>query len=186
MTDLAAQGLDKGGLFTEKPSSIKTWKGRIDPLNAKADEINIEDIAHALARQCRYNGHTVGYLSVARHSIWVSLMLELQGWDEGVQRIGLLHDAAEAYLGDLVRPLKQTAFGKAYLEVEAALEEVIAEHFDLIYPFPPEIYEADNWVLTKLELADFRFNYLGEYDQDEEDFLARYNELTDVIAAANA
>lgn len=182
MTDLTAQGLDAGGLFVEKPSSIKTWKGRIDPLNATAAEIHIDDIAHALARQCRYNGHCDGYLSVARHSIWVSIVLELQGWDENMQRIGLLHDAAEAYLGDLVRPLKNTEFGKAYLEVEAVLEAVIAEHFGLIYPFPPEVYEADNIVLTKLELPDMRFNYLGEYGQDEDDFKARYVELTDALS----
>lgn len=182
MTDLQTQGLNEDGLFTERPSSIKTWKGRVDPLDPSVDDIDINDIAHALARQCRYNGHCEGFLSVARHSIWVSYVLELRGYDEWMQLTGLLHDAAEAYLGDLVRPIKQSAFGVEYLKVEKVLEGVIAERFGLDYPFAPEVYDADNYVLTKLELSDMRFNYLGEYGDDEDAFIERYDELVAALS----
>lgn len=177
MPDLQTQGLDSDGLFVGSPSSIKTYTGRVDPLNADVETINIEDIAHALARQCRYNGHCVGFLSVARHSIWVAGRLKDQGYDEVMQLTGLLHDAAEAYLGDLVRPIKHTEFGKVYLEVEAALEVVIAKRFDLINPLPDEVRAADDYVLTELELPDKRFSYYGDYRWDETDFLARYKDL---------
>jgi 5'-deoxynucleotidase YfbR-like HD superfamily hydrolase len=178
MTDLATQGLGGDGLFVERPSSIKTYSGRIDPLNPVADEVNIEDIAHALARQCRYNGHCVGFLSVARHSIWVAERLAAQGHNKTMQLTGLLHDAAEAYLGDLVRPLKHTPFGALYLEVEAALEVVIATKFSLPFPFPAEIREADDYVLTELELPTRRYNYYGSYRIDEAEFLDVFHELT--------
>lgn len=181
VTDLSKQGLGTDGLFTASPSSIKTWTGRIDPLNPVVEEINIEDIAHALARQCRYNGHCEGHLSVARHSIWVSYVLELQAYSLITQLAGLLHDSAEAYLGDLVRPLKHTEFGAMYLEAEKRLEAVIAERFGLEYPFPSSVYEADNYVLLKLELPDLRYNYRGDYRDDEAAFLERYNELTSAL-----
>lgn len=182
--DLQSQGLNSDGLYESRPSSIKTWTGRIDPLNPSINEINIEDIAHALSRQCRYNGHCDGFLSVARHSIWVSERLEAQGFDTQTQLTGLLHDAAEAYLGDLVRPLKHSTFGVEYLTVEQNLEVVIAEKFRLPYPFPESIYAADNYVLTKLELPDLRFTYFGDYKEDETDFLSRYNLLTSGVIGA--
>jgi hypothetical protein len=179
MTDLKSTDLDDQGLYLERPSSIKTFTGRVDPLNPVVDEINIEDIAHALSRQCRYNGHCVGFISVARHSIWVSERLAEQDHDELVQLTGLLHDAAEAYLGDLVRPIKHSDFGKAYLTVEAVLEGVIAEKFGLPFPFPDAVYAADNYVLNELELHDRRYNYFGDYVADECDFLYRFEYLTD-------
>jgi 5'-deoxynucleotidase YfbR-like HD superfamily hydrolase len=177
MPDLQAQGLDSGGLFVGSPSSIKTFTGRVDPLNPDVDTINIEDIAHALSRQCRYNGHCEGFMSVARHSIWVAERLDDEGYNTEVQLTGLLHDAAEAYLGDLVRPLKHTPFGAMYLEVEAALEAVIAERFSIPCPMPRAVRDADDWVLTELELPDRRFTYYGDYKEDETDFLVAFIRL---------
>lgn len=176
-TDLQSQGLDSDGLFVGSPSSIKTYTGRVDPLNPTVDTINIEDIAHALARQCRYNGHCVGFLSVARHSIWVMERLMSQGYDKTMQLTGLLHDAAEAYLGDLVRPLKHSEFGEVYLLVEVAVEEVIAERFGIHFPIPVEVRAADDYVLTELELPDRRFTYFGDYLTDETDFLSAFRAL---------
>lgn len=172
--------LDGEGLYVERPSSIKTFSGRMDPLSPVVEEINIEDIAHALSRQCRYNGHCVGFISVARHSIWVAEHLESQGFDEVIQLTGLLHDAAEAYLGDLVRPIKHSSFGVEYLKVEAVLETVISKRFLIPYPFPVAVREADNYVLNELELHDRRYNYFGDYRDDERDFLSAYYELTGI------
>lgn len=181
---LQDKDLDAEGLYVDRPSSIQTFTGRVDPLNPTVDEINIEDIAHALARQCRYNGHCNGFISVARHSIWVANRLETLHFEERVQLTGLLHDAAEAYLGDLVRPIKHSEFGLAYLKVEEVLEGVIAEKFDLPWPFPEEVREADNYVLNELELHDRRYNYFGNYQTDEEQFMRLYYTLTEAIEAS--
>ena len=70
-----------------------------DPL---PDEIDIEDIAHGLSHVCRFAGHVPLYYSVAQHSLLVSELL-----DERTAMWGLLHDASEAYLHDLTRPLKR-------------------------------------------------------------------------------
>lgn len=181
MTDLQTQGMDSDGLFVERPSSIKTFSGRVDPLNPDPEEIVIEDIAHALSRQCRYNGHCNGFLSVARHSIWVSDLLFNDGHDPRTQLSGLLHDAAEAYLGDLVRPLKHTPFGQMYLEAEGKIEAVICEKFGVPYPIPEVVMAADNYILTEIELPRARFDYYGDYEIDEEDFLGVFETLMELV-----
>jgi hypothetical protein len=83
-------------------SWIQTYTGRkFYPLCPRSQDVCIEDIAHALALECRYTGHCREFFSVAQHSVMVSEMLsgEAAIW-------GLLHDAAEAYLCDLAKPIK--------------------------------------------------------------------------------
>lgn len=113
----------------------------------RPDEVHFDDIAHPLAYQCRFNGHTREFYSVAQHSVLVARCLSEQFGETNVKwlRTALFHDAAEAYMGDMVRPLKQT--DDHFRAVEARLEEVIAERFDLIYPMPPLIKRADNALL---------------------------------------
>lgn len=84
---------------------INTGK-MFDPLNPDPAHIALESLAQSLSFTCRYNGHCSRFYSVAEHSLLVSYILEAQGFDKGVQLAGLLHDAAEAYLGDIVRPIK--------------------------------------------------------------------------------
>jgi hypothetical protein len=82
-------------------SYIETASGKLYHfLNPQPDEIDIEDIALALANKCRFGGHTDFY-SVAEHSVLVALRLP-----PGLQLAGLLHDASEAYLGDIPSPIK--------------------------------------------------------------------------------
>jgi len=82
---------------------LPTCSGRrVHLLNPSPDEIAIEDIAHALSHACRFAGHVPSYYSVAQHSVLVSELL-----DERTALWGLLHDASEAYLHDLTRPLKR-------------------------------------------------------------------------------
>src|SRR5689334_10911717 len=69
------------------------------PLDPQPEDIRIVDIAHALSLQCRFNGHTKFHYSVAQHSLIMSFNVPLQFALEA-----LLHDAAEAYIGDLIRP----------------------------------------------------------------------------------
>lgn len=175
----ADAGPDNEGLFVTTPNTMCTWsQRRINPFEMTADDVVIEDIAHALSRQCRYNGHCYGHLSVARHSIWVQERLEDEGFGGGTLLLGLLHDAAEAYIGDIIRPLKHNpAFGSVYGELEAHVEACISEHFGLPYPHPPWIKEADNFVLVHKELGgpEWRWTYTSDFDTDEADFLARYD-----------
>lgn len=76
-----------------------------DLLHPRPEDVRLEDLAHSLAHQCRYNGHCSEFYSVAEHSLRMAAALEPEG--AKIALIALLHDAAEAYLGDMVRPLKR-------------------------------------------------------------------------------
>jgi hypothetical protein len=112
------------------------------PAAPRVEDIHIEDIAHALALQCRFAGHVREFYSVAQHSVLVSLYVPASDalW-------GLLHDAAEAYVQDLIRPLKHHPTLAGYRDIEARMEGAIADRFGLPLPMPPSIKEADNRAL---------------------------------------
>ena len=76
------------------------------PLDPRPAEVKIEDIAHALANICRFGGRTSRFYSVAQHSMWVARHASTRQ----AALYGLLHDAAEAYIGDVISPLKQALF----------------------------------------------------------------------------
>ena len=180
---MIAEGpLDKHGLHIDSPGSMTTVTGlRVDPLNLSVSDIEIIDIAHALSRQCRYNGHTEGFLSVARHSIWVAQRLQDRKYGRRTILTGLLHDAAEAYLGDMIRPLKHGSLGDGYKVVELALEEKIAEAFGLFSPLPDRVLEADRFVLMNIELPrphGARHTWHSDPDDDRAAFLNLFERLT--------
>lgn len=128
---------------------IQTFTGgRFYPFDPQADEVFITDIAHALSLQCRFGGHCNRFYSVAEHSVRVSdYLLEISTTDNA--KIGLLHDASEAYLIDLPRPLKENReFGEIYRNAEHKIEAVIAEKFKIVHPWPELVKRADNTVLA--------------------------------------
>lgn len=130
---------------------IQTYTGRqFWPLDPWAEDVCIEDIAHALSNQCRYTGHTREFYSVAQHSVAVANYVGRR-WAE----YGLLHDAAEAYLIDLPRPLKREM--PDYKRAEEKVLEAIFCHFGLPWPMPAEcqaeIEQAD-LVLLATERRD--------------------------------
>lgn len=105
-----------------------------------SSNFTIEDIAHGLANICRYAGQCRKFYSVAEHSVLVSETAV------GLEFDALLHDAAEAFMGDITRPLKQML--PEYKKIEKDVEEAILTKFGLITPLPQEVKEADLRVLA--------------------------------------
>lgn len=115
--------------MTEKEYYVEPWIETVSGkkfhfLNPTDDEIDIEDIAYALANQCRFNGHCDRFYSVAEHSVFVSALLPKE-----LQLEGLLHDSAEAYLSDIPTPIKQ--FLPQFKEMEAVVMAAIIRKFGL-------------------------------------------------------
>ena len=136
---------------TDRPleQAIGTYTGRkFWPLDARPEEVDIIDIAHALSCMCRFNGHVTEFYSVAQHSVMVSHLVPEQDamW-------GLLHDASEAYIADIVRPINSSLTN--YAEIEENLMKVIAEAFNLPWPMPPSVKVADS-VALKTEQRDLK------------------------------
>jgi uncharacterized protein len=108
----------------------------------------IDDIAHALSNLCRFTGHTRRFYSVGEHSCRVADLMPPE-----LRLAGLLHDASEAYLGDMSRPLKHHPFfGEAYRDVERALQGRIDDLFGVTTDLP-DVHAAD-LVLLATEKRD--------------------------------
>ncbi len=122
---------------------IGTFSGlRFWPLNPDPEKILIEDIAHALAHQCRFGGHSSKFYSVAEHSVYVSRRCRQ---DDALW--ALLHDASEASLVDLPRPLKLLPEFAPYRAAECRLQRVIAQRFGLPPDQPASVTAADDEML---------------------------------------
>ena len=105
-------------------SCIKTYTGiMFDPLNPNPELMDIRDIAHALSMLCRANGHFRSFYSVGQHSVNCAREAAARGYSRRVQLACLLHDASEAYLSDVTRPVKQEL--PKYLEIEEPLQEMV-------------------------------------------------------------
>ncbi len=128
-------------MIPRKGDWIQTISGRqFWPLDPRPEEVFIEDIAWALSMLCRYGGHCRRFYSVAEHSVWVS-----DNVPEEDALWGLLHDATEAYLVDVPRPVKRCL--PAYRAYEDALARVIAERFGLPWPMPEAVKQVDTAML---------------------------------------
>jgi uncharacterized protein len=122
---------------------IQTYTGKqFWPLEPRLEDIDIRDIAHALSNLCRYGGHVEKFYSVAQHCVLVSQVVPR----EHALR-GLLHDASEAYLIDVPRPIKRSEGMEAYRIAEKRLEAAIYERFGLSAEDPKCIKTADNQLL---------------------------------------
>lgn len=127
---------------------ITTWSGqRFNFLTPEPTTIRIEDIAHALSLQCRFNGHCDEFYSVAEHSVEVCKLVEEISMERIIVLTALLHDAAEAYTGDVVSPIKKLL--PEFNRIETNLERHIAERFGLLYPLPEVIHAADKKMLQE-------------------------------------
>ena len=127
---------ERNGDWMQTATGREFW-----PIDPRRDEVYIEDIAHSLANMCRFAGHCREFYSVAQHSILVSASLPVEHklW-------GLMHDASEAYVVDVPRPIKP--FISGYQEAEDRVMRVIADRFGLSMPIPEAVKRADTAILA--------------------------------------
>lgn len=172
--------------------SMQTASGGVFyPLDPRPEDICIEDIAHALSNMCRFNGHCKEFYSVAQHSVIVSEIVP-----EDLALDGLLHDAAETYVGDIIRPVKNNFLDWWEKTYEEPVWLWIANKFELIAPMPSAVKRAD---LIALAIEKRDLMAIGDIDcfgdlpditiydtliplppiEAKELFLNRYKELTD-------
>lgn len=132
-------------------------------LNPRLEDIDILDIAHALSLQCRWTGHVKFHYSVAQHSVYCSL---IGPENEAFER--LMHDASEAYMGDMNRPLKHyTAAGPAYRSQESVIQKAICQRYGLAMVEPPSVHLADNAMLytEKEQIMGYEFEEAEDWER---------------------
>lgn len=179
-------------------SFITTASGKhFDPICPDPALFDIEDIAHALSLICRANGHFKHFYSVAQHSLCCALEAEARGYAREVVLGCLLHDASEAYLSDVTRPVKELL--PFYLEAEERLQNALWEHF-IGRPLTDEerktVFEIDDEMLSAefsalmpeqygdaykrlIRPIDFSRREPGEVERQFTDFYKKYNDGKD-------
>jgi 5'-deoxynucleotidase YfbR-like HD superfamily hydrolase len=159
-------------------------------LKPRLIDIDIRDIAHSLAMQCRWTGQSKHHYSIAQHSYYCSF---LGPDDEALDR--LLHDGSEAYMGDMNRPLKHfTPAGPAYRRQEAVIQHLICRKFGISLAEPASVHLADQQMLTaeREQLMNLNFTVSDKWEtlsaapikikrwtpeKAERKFLKRFHEL---------
>jgi 5'-deoxynucleotidase YfbR-like HD superfamily hydrolase len=139
--DPFAKRLETIGGWIQTHTGKQFW-----PMEPNPDAISIIDIAVSLSRINRFTGHTLEPYSVAQHSCYVCDILP-----EEHKRWGLLHDAHEAYVNDMVSPVKK--YFPLYQEIETKLMAAMATRFDLPMPVSKKVVEAD-YILLATEKRD--------------------------------
>ena len=115
--------------MTDK-NNIRTWSGVFfSPLDPKPEDIKAEDIAHALSLLCRANGHFRCFYSVCQHCIACYDEACSRGLSREVRLACLLHDASEAFISDITRPVKHNL--PEYLIIEKRLQDTIYRRFGI-------------------------------------------------------
>lgn len=134
-----------------KGKCITTYTGiEFYPLDPRMQDISTKDIAHALSLLCRANGHYRHFYSVAQHSLNCAKEAKHRGYSKQVQLACLLHDASEAYIFDVTRPVKQGLH--QYLEIEQHLQQFIYTFYGLS------------------DLTQYEYNLIKEIDDDMLDY----------------
>jgi len=132
------------------PKILCVGGGYFDFENPEASEFTIQDVAHALSQICRFTGQAHRFYSVAEHSVWCSLVVPSE-----FALAALLHDAAEAFIGDVSSPLKGLL--PDYKRIEARVEAAVLGRFGLSRPLPFPVKLADLYML-KVEQAQVMCN----------------------------
>lgn len=109
-------------------------------MSPSEDDIHLDDIAHSLSHLCRFNGHSKVHYSVATHSIYCSFLVSEEHAFQA-----LMHDATEAYVGDMISPLKSLI--PDFKNFEERIWSVICAKYDIPVDLVPEVHEADRAML---------------------------------------
>lgn len=137
---------------------IYTYTGRkLNPLAVQPEDVCIEDIAHALACCNRFAGHTREPISVAQHSVYAAELLRTP-CGKGVDTValqGLLHDAAEAYLGDVTKWLKGSPEMAAYRAAEKRVQSAVYRRYGLPEEDLPPVRAVDRFLVRYEGLKGF-------------------------------
>lgn len=155
----------------------ETYSGlRVELASPQVRDIEIVDIAHALSLQCRFNGNCVAHYSVAQHSVHVMEVIRDQYLTPGAEFFddnnllfaGLMHDAAEAYLGDLITPLKQMpGIGPAYKKIEYDFNAVIFARFGIAWSEDTDdIVSSVDQIMLATEARDLMSTEGRDWDLD--------------------
>jgi len=143
--DVSAE-LARGVVGDERGLWMQTYMGmKFYIQDPRPEEIHLYDIAHALSLNCRYAGHCNRFYSVAEHSVHVFREVARRTDDEALRLKALLHDASEAYLCDIPRPIKPYLPG--YKQLEERLQDAIFQHFGLEPGIPQLIHDIDGAIL---------------------------------------
>lgn len=157
-----------------RPGQLRLASGRLfEPFaQHRPEEFDPYDIAHALSNVCRFAGHTIDFYSVAQHSVHVAEWLpdELKLW-------GLMHDAAEAYIGDIPSPIKRMISVRIRVGLNWELDTItaceqrllqqIAERFKLPWPMPLSVKQLDRQMLAT-EMRDLMRHSDWRRDAEED------------------
>lgn len=164
-----------------------------DPLAPERELIDIADIAHALSMLCRANGHFRSFYSVGMHSVNCAKEAIARGYSRRVQLACLLHDASEAYLSDVTRPVKEEL--PQYRKIEEPLQAMIWEKYldqpltqpeeDMVFAIDDDVLENEFPALMGAKLKDtvpqlccdaqYRFE---SFQATEQEFLDLFRQLT--------
>lgn len=165
-----------------------TWKGSaVDLVDPKPGTIVPGDIAHSLSMQCRWGGHTTEFYSVAQHSVHVAEVAVLLAQTEGTYTAGelhairlgaILHDAHEAYTGDIATPIKRL-IGSGFADLEARLDAAIGARCGVASEWMrnPIVKQADR-ILLVTEARDLMPRFAGDWLPDEAPLLRRLTPWT--------
>jgi len=135
------------GQAAEATEWIQTFTGRrVRPLAMRAIDVSFRDIAHGLSHLCRFAGQTGVFYSVAQHSVYAAQLLEAEGAPRDVWLWGLFHDAAEAYISDVPRPVKALLPGLDV--IEERILRAVAGRFGLVWPIPAGVWRVDDALLA--------------------------------------
>lgn len=173
---------------------ITTFTGEdFTPLTPNIDQIKIEDIAHALSLMCRANGHLICFFSIAQHSINCANEAKAKGLSLRIQLACLLHDASEAYLSDITRPVKKHLL--KYIVFEKNLQDTIYNKF-LNTPLSNEEHEHIKQIDDDMLVCEFNalmkkkvFDHLPaissnpsfdftNFEEAEKEFIRKFIEIT--------